>query len=517
MLKLFIPCDSVARAVGADHLAAALAAEAERRQIALQILRTSSRGLYWLEPLVELDSAAGRLGFGPVAVEDTASLLDALATDPASHPLALGLVEQIPYLKTQQRLLFARAGITRPLSLDDYRSHGGFDGLAKAALMDGADVVAAVLDSGLRGRGGAAFPAGIKWRTVRDAPAGQKYVVCNADEGDSGTFADRMLMEGDPFLLIEGMIIAGLAVGASKGYIYVRSEYPDSVRALNEAVLLAREAGYLDATGSGVAFDLEVRVGAGAYICGEETALLESLEGKRGIVRAKPPLPALEGLFGQPTLVHNVLTLASVPIILAKGAPFYRDFGMGRSLGTLPFQLAGNVRQGGLVERAFGLTLRELVEGYGGGTASGRPLKAAQVGGPLGAWVPPSQFDTPLDYEAFAALGAMIGHGGVVVADDTLNMAGMARFAMQFCAEESCGKCTPCRIGSTRGVEVVERLIASSDPAYRQEQADLLRDLCDTLQYGSLCAMGGMTSYPVASALKHFPADFGLASPEAAQ
>jgi formate dehydrogenase iron-sulfur subunit len=517
MLKLFIPCDSVARAVGADQLAAALAAEAERRQIALQILRTSSRGLYWLEPLVELESAAGRLGFGPVAVEDTASLLDALATDPASHPLALGLVEQIPYLKTQQRLLFARAGITRPLSLDDYRSHGGFDGLAKAALMDGADVVAAVLDSGLRGRGGAAFPAGIKWRTVRDAPAGQKYVVCNADEGDSGTFADRMLMEGDPFLLIEGMIIAGLAVGASKGYIYVRSEYPDSVRALNEAVLLAREAGHLDATGSGVAFDLEVRVGAGAYICGEETALLESLEGKRGIVRAKPPLPALEGLFGQPTLVHNVLTLASVPIILAKGAPFYRDFGMGRSLGTLPFQLAGNVRQGGLVERAFGLTLRELVEGYGGGTASGRPLKAAQVGGPLGAWVPPSQFDTPLDYEAFAALGAMIGHGGVVVADDTLNMAGMARFAMQFCAEESCGKCTPCRIGSTRGVEVVERLIASSDPAYRQEQADLLRDLCDTLQYGSLCAMGGMTSYPVASALKHFPADFGLASPEAAQ
>lgn len=517
MLKLFIPCDSVARAVGADQLAAALAAEAERRQIALQILRTSSRGLYWLEPLVELDSAAGRLGFGPVMVEDAGSLLDALVADPASHPLALGLVEQIPYLKTQQRLLFARAGITRPLSLDDYRSHGGFDGLAKAALMDGADVVAAVLDSGLRGRGGAAFPAGIKWRTVRDAPAGQKYVVCNADEGDSGTFADRMLMEGDPFLLIEGMIIAGLAVGASKGYIYVRSEYPDSVRALSEAVLLAREAGYLDATGSGVAFDLEVRVGAGAYICGEETALLESLEGKRGIVRAKPPLPALEGLFGQPTLVHNVLTLASVPIILAKGAPFYRDFGMGRSLGTLPFQLAGNVRQGGLVERAFGLTLRELVEGYGGGTASGRPLKAAQVGGPLGAWVPPSQFDTPLDYEAFAALGAMIGHGGVVVADDTLNMAGMARFAMQFCAEESCGKCTPCRIGSTRGVEVVERLIASSDPAYRQEQADLLRDLCDTMQYGSLCAMGGMTSYPVASALKHFPADFGLASPEAAQ
>ncbi|PYB84350.1 formate dehydrogenase beta subunit [Pseudomonas soli] len=514
MLNLCISCDSLARAVGADQVADAVVREAGQRNLPIRIKRTSSRGLYWLEPLVELDTAQGRLGFGPVAPEDVPGLLDALAGDHAGHALALGPVEDIPYLKTQQRLLFARAGITRPLSLDDYHANGGFEGLRQATLLDGDEVVAAVLDSGLRGRGGAAFPAGIKWRTVRQAPAGQKYVVCNADEGDSGTFADRMLMEGDPFLLIEGMIIAGLAVGASKGYIYVRSEYPDAVRALNEAILLAREAGYLDVAGSGVAFDLEVRVGAGAYICGEETALLESLEGKRGIVRAKPPLPALEGLFGQPTLVHNVLTLASVPIILAKGAAYYRDFGMGRSLGTLPFQLAGNIRHGGLVERAFGLTLRELVDGYGGGTASGRPIKAAQVGGPLGAWVPPEQFDTPLDYEAFAAIGAMLGHGGVVLADDTLNMAGMARFALQFCAEESCGKCTPCRIGSTRGVEVVDRLIASTDPAYRESQAGLLRDLCDTMQYGSLCAMGGMTPYPVASALKYFPADFGL---EAAQ
>ncbi|MCL8300039.1 MULTISPECIES: formate dehydrogenase beta subunit [Pseudomonas] len=514
MLNLCISCDSLARAVGADEVAEAFTREATQRRLPLHIKRTSSRGLYWLEPLVELDTAQGRVGFGPVTPEDVPGLLDALAGDPGSHALALGPVEAIPYLKSQQRLLFARAGITRPLSLDDYHANGGFDGLRQATLLDGDEVVAAVLDSGLRGRGGAAFPAGIKWRTVRQAPAGQKYVVCNADEGDSGTFADRMLMEGDPFLLIEGMIIAGLAVGASKGYIYVRSEYPDAVRTLNEAILLAREAGYLDVAGNGVAFDLQVRVGAGAYICGEETALLESLEGKRGIVRAKPPLPALEGLFGQPTLVHNVLTLASVPIILARGAAFYRDFGMGRSTGTLPFQLAGNVRHGGLVERAFGLTLRELVEGYGGGTASGRPIKAAQVGGPLGAWVPPAQFDTPLDYEAFAALGAMLGHGGVVLADDTLNMAGMARFALQFCAEESCGKCTPCRIGSTRGVEVVDRLIASTDPAYRASQAGLLRDLCDTMQYGSLCAMGGMTPYPVVSALKHFPADFGL---EAAQ
>ncbi|BBN54491.1 formate dehydrogenase subunit beta [Pseudomonas chlororaphis subsp. aurantiaca] len=391
MLKLYIPRDSVARAVGADKVAVALVREAERRQLPLELCRTSSRGLYWLEPLLEVDSADGRLGFGPLTAEDVPSLLDALAADPNSHPLALGPVEEIPYLKSQQRLLFARAGITQPLSLDDYRAQGGFRGLARAIQMTGDEVVASVLDSGLRGRGGAAFPAGIKWRTVREAAGAQKYVVCNADEGDSGTFADRMLMEGDPFLLIEGMIIAGIAVGASKGYIYVRSEYPDAIGTLNEALRIAREAGYLGANvgGSGRPFELDVRVGAGAYICGEETALLESLEGKRGTVRAKPPLPALQGLFGLPTLVHNVLTLASVPIILEKGAQFYRDFGMGRSLGTMPFQLAGNVRQAGLVERAFGLSLRELVEGYGGGTASGRPLKAAQVGGPLGAWVPP--------------------------------------------------------------------------------------------------------------------------------
>lgn len=519
MPRLYLPFDSLARAVGADEVAVALATQARERNLPLDLQRTSSRGLYWLEPLLEVDSPQGRIGFGPLTAADVPSVLDALQGESSDHPLALGLVEELPYLKTQQRLLFARAGITRPLSLEDYRAHGGFEGLTQAIALGGEQTATAVFDSGLRGRGGAAFPAGIKWRTVRGTQAAQKYIVCNADEGDSGTFADRMLMEGDPFLLIEGMAIAGITVGASYGYIYVRSEYPAAVATLRAALDIARSAGYLGANvgGSGLAFDMEVRVGAGAYICGEETALLDSLEGKRGIVRAKPPIPALQGLFGLPTLVHNVLTLASVPLILAKGAQFYRDYGMGRSLGTMPFQLAGNIRHGGLVERAFGLTLRELVEDYGGGTASGRPLKAAQVGGPLGAWVPPSQFDTPLDYEAFAGIGAMLGHGGVVVADDSLDMAHMARFAMQFCAEESCGKCTPCRIGSTRGVEVIDRLLAAPDQSSRDEQVIILKDLCDTLQYGSLCALGGMTSYPVASALKYFPADFGLQSSEADQ
>jgi formate dehydrogenase iron-sulfur subunit len=519
MPRLYLPIDSLARAVGADEVAVALATQAQERQLSLDLQRTSSRGLYWLEPLLEMDSPRGRIGFGPMTAADVPSVLDALQGDSSAHPLALGLVEQLPYLKTQQRLLFARAGITQPLSLEDYRAHGGFEGLIQAIALGGEQTATAVFDSGLRGRGGAAFPAGIKWRTVRATQAAQKYIVCNADEGDSGTFADRMLMEGDPFLLIEGMAIAGITVGASYGYIYVRSEYPQAVATLREALDIARSAGYLGANvgGSGQAFDMEVRVGAGAYICGEETALLDSLEGKRGIVRAKPPIPALQGLFGLPTLVHNVLTLASVPLILAKGAPFYRDYGMGRSLGTMPFQLAGNIRHGGLVERAFGLTLRELVEDYGGGTASGRPLKAAQVGGPLGAWVPPAQFDTPLDYEAFAGIGAMLGHGGVVVADDSLDMAHMARFALQFCAEESCGKCTPCRIGSTRGVEVIDRLLAASDQDGRDAQAIILKDLCDTMQYGSLCALGGMAPFPVVSALKHFPADFGLQPSEAEQ
>jgi len=305
------------------------------------------------------------------------------------------------------------------------------------------------------------------------------------------------------------MAIAGIAVGATQGYIYLRSEYPHAFRTLNEAIRRARAAGYLgaDVLGSGKAFELEVRMGAGAYVCGEETSLLESLEGKRGIVRFKPPLPALAGLFGKPTVINNVMSLASVPVILERGATFYRDFGVGRSRGTLPFQLTGNLKHGGLVEKAFGVTLRELLYDYGGGSASGRPIRAVQVGGPLGAYVPESQFDVPLDYEAYAAMQAMVGHGGLVAFDDTVDLAQMARYAMEFCAIESCGKCTPCRIGSTRGVEVIDRIIANEE---RGRNIALLQSLCDTMLNGSLCALGGMAPYPVLSALNHFPEDFGI-------
>lgn len=512
-ITVYVPGDSAALAVGADDVAAALAAEGARRGLDITIVRNGSRGLFWLEPLVEVATPAGRIAYGPVQAPDVVPLLDAGLLQGADHALCHGLTANIPYLARQERLTFGRMGVTDPLSLADYAAHDGWLGLARALQLDGAAVVEEVFDSGLRGRGGAAFPAGIKWRTVRAAGAAQKYVVCNADEGDSGTFSDRMTMEGDPYLLIEGMAIAGLAVGATRGYVYVRSEYPHAIAAMNEAIARATAAGYLGprVCGSGHAFHLEVRKAAGAYVCGEETAMLESLEGKRGIVRAKPPLPAIEGLFGRPTLIHNVISLASVPTILARGARFYRDYGMGRSRGTLPFQLAGNVRRGGLVEKAFGVTLRELVFDFGGGTRSGRPVKAIQVGGPLGAYVPASQWDLPLDYEAYAAVGAVVGHGGIVVHDETADMAKLARYAMEFCALESCGKCTPCRIGSTRGVEVIDRIAAGRD---RPQQVHLLRDLCDTMQHGSLCAMGGMTPYPVLSALEHYPEDFGIVVPD---
>ncbi|MGO9513902.1 MAG: NADH-ubiquinone oxidoreductase-F iron-sulfur binding region domain-containing protein [Steroidobacteraceae bacterium] len=509
--RIFVPQDAAARSVGADATARAIAAEAARRGLEIELIRNGSRGLLWLEPLVEVEVAGQRHAYGPVEPAEVAELFAAgfASGEPAArrHAKAHGLTEEIPYLKSQQRLTFARVGITDPRSLNDYLAHGGYRGLRAALAMQPADIVASVSASGLRGRGGAAFPAGIKWQTVLKAAGAQKYIVCNADEGDSGTFSDRMLMEGDPFVLIEGMTIAGLATGANRGYIYLRWEYPDAKRALETAIEAAYAGRYLgqDIQGSGARFELEVRMGAGAYICGEETSLLESLEGKRGQVRFKPPLPAIAGLFGKPTVINNVITFASVPIILERGAEYYQHFGMGRSRGTLPLQLAGNVKRGGLVEIAFGLSLRELLYEYGGGSLSGRPIRAVQVGGPLGAYLPEPQFDTPLDYEAFAEIKGMLGHGGIVVFDDTVDMAAQARYAMQFCAIESCGKCTPCRIGSTRGVEVIDRLLAGQD-ARAQEM--LLRDLCETLTYGSLCALGGLTPYPVLSALNHFPEDF---------
>jgi formate dehydrogenase iron-sulfur subunit len=498
-MKVYVPRDAAARALGADAVADAVLAEAARAGIEVTLVRNGSRGMIWLEPLVEVETEAGRIGFGPMTPADVAGIFG------DGHPKALGLVEALPWMVQQTRLTFARVGVIDPLSLEDYCAHGGLAGLHRALTMDAAAIVAEVTASGLRGRGGAGFPTGIKWNTVAGAKGTRKYIVCNADEGDSGTFADRMLMEGDPFTLIEGMIIAGLGVAATKGFVYIRSEYPDAIAVMQAAVGLARRAGLLgDAVlGIGPAFDIEIRVGAGAYVCGEETSLLNSLEGKRGVVRAKPPLPALEGFMGCPTVVNNVISLATVPVIFEKGAAFYKDFGLGRSRGTMPLQIAGNVRQGGLFEVAFGLPLGRIVDDIAGGTATGRPVKAVQVGGPLGAYFPRDLFDTAFGYEEFGAKEGLIGHAGIVVFDDSADMLKQARFAMEFCAIESCGKCTPCRIGAVRGTETIDR-IAKGDAA----AIPLLTDLCNTMKAGSLCALGGFTPYPVMSALTHFPDDF---------
>ncbi len=506
-VTVYVPIDAGALSLGAGEVAAAIAAEAGRRGTQVTLKRNGSRGAYWLEPLIEVVTPAGRCAYGPVTVGDVRALFDADFLNGGAHALRLGPTEAIPWFKGQQRLTCERVGIVDPASVEDYVAHGGYQGLKRALSLEGAAIVQAITASGLRGRGGAAFPTGIKWKTVLDQQAAQKYVTCNADEGDSGTFADRMLMEGDPFVLIEGMTIAGIAVGATQGFIYLRAEYPHAHAALKTAIAAARHARYLgaDVAGSGKRFELEVRLGAGAYICGEETSMLESLEGKRGEVRVRPPLPAIKGLFGQPTIVNNVVTLASVPWIMVHGAEAYAAFGMGKSRGTLPIQLAGNIKRGGLIERAFGLTLRELLYDYGGGSATGKPIRTVQVGGPLGAYIPASQFDTAVDYEALAGIGALLGHGGIVAFDDGVDMARMARYAMEFCAVESCGKCTPCRIGSTRGVEIIDRILEGVDG---ERNLKLLEDLCETMVQGSLCGLGGMAPFPVQSALKYFREDF---------
>ncbi len=509
--RIYVPMDTTAVALGADAVAVAIAAEVKKRGLDMELVRSGSRGAFWLEPLVEIAlPGQERKLFGPVRPDDVAALFAAGFPGACDHNLTLGGLEDIPWLARQQRLTFLRAGRIDPLSITDYESLEGFDGLRLALNMEPQAIVDEVKASGLRGRGGAAFPTGIKWQTVLDTTADQKYIVCNADEGDSGTFADRLMMEADPYQLIEGMIIAGLAVGATRGFIYLRSEYPVAARILDQAIRRAGEGGYLgdDILGSGKRFHLELRIGAGAYICGEETSLLDSLEGKRGLIRFKPPLPAIKGLLGKPTVVNNVLSLGAVSTILARGGGHYQEFGSGKSRGTLTVQLAGNIKRGGVVEVAFGHTMRELIEEYGGGTASGRPIRAVQVGGPLGAYLPESQLDVVLDYEALAELGGMLGHGGVVVFDDTVDMLEQARFAMEFCAVESCGKCTPCRVGSVRGVELIERIGRGER---RAADLELLDELCTTMVDGSLCAMGGLTPYPVRSAVKHFPADFGLA------
>lgn len=502
-VTVYIPRDAAALSVGADDVAKKFVENGAD----VKIVRNGTRGMLWLEPLVEVETAAGRVAYGPVNADDVQGLIEAGLLEGKDHPLCHGLTKDMPYLANQERLTFARVGVTDPLSLSDYEENGGLTGLKKALNMAPQGIVDAVKVSGLRGRGGAGFPTGIKWQTALAQNVDQKYICANADEGDSGTFADRMLMEGDPFSLIEGLIIGGRAIGADTGYVYIRSEYPHAIQVLRSAITIMEEAGWLgdNIKGSGTNFNLHVRVGAGAYICGEESSMLESLEGKRGEVKIKPPIPAISGLFGKPTIVNNVLSLACIPYILSNGGKAYAEFGQGRSLGTQPFQLAGDIARGGLVEKAFGITMHELLYEFGGGTRSGRPIKAVQAGGPLGGYVAPDDFDMSMGYESMAERGAMLGHGGLVVFNDEANMGRMARYAMEFCEIESCGKCTPCRIGAVRGKETIDKIMRGEDMV---KNTAVLEDLCDLMEGASLCAMGGLTPMPVRSALAAFPEDF---------
>ena len=449
---------------------------------------------------IEAVHCLGLCAHGPVAWEGDHFFVGLRASD--AKDLASGALSGLAWaaatslddaspewLEGQTRLIFERAEMNDPLDLDAYLSDGGFSTLAR----DGNELLLEIEASGLRGRGGAGFPAAIKWRTVASQATDTKYVVCNADEGDSGTFADRLIMERAPYLLLEGMALAAKAVGARQGFIYLRSEYPKAALVLEEALVRLERSGLLKDQ-----LQVELFIGAGAYICGEETSLLESLEGRRGLIRAKPPLPAISGLKGQPTLVHNVVTLSAVPWIVRYGGERYRALGVGASTGTMPFQLSGNVKKGGIVEVPFGMTVRTLVETFGGGTQSGRPIGAIQVGGPLGAYLLPEQFDTPLTYEAMSSIGAGIGHGGLVVFDDQVDLIEQARYAFAFCELESCGKCTPCRLGATRGKELIED-IQREGPS--QEKIRLLDDLCEVMTHASLCQLGGMTPIPVRSAL----------------
>ena len=503
-MNLQISDDSFARALGSDNVEFAF------KTHGINPTRTGSLGLAWLEPVVQLVNSEQQIisEFTNVSVEDVPKIVAQIQSIPDQsngNQSERGLHELItnthPFLTQQHRLVFDRAGIHPPLELPSFKL------LENLLDHDANQIIAGIETSGLRGRGGAGFPAFIKWRTVADTPSDQKYIVCNADEGDSGTFSDRMLMEGDPFKLIVGMIISGYATGATQGFIYLRSEYPVAKEYLDKALELAYSEGLLgkNVLNSDFSFDIDMLIGAGAYICGEETSLLESLEGKRGQIKVKPPVPAIAGLFEKPTLVHNVISLASVPGIFEIGPKAYAQLGVGKSTGTMPFQLSGNVKQGGLIELPFGPTVNELIYNYGNGALSGRPIRTVQIGGPLGAYLSEAEFDTPLTYEAMAEIGAGIGHGGLVVFDDTVDMKEQAEYAFEFCEIESCGKCTPCRIGSVRGKEALQQFNSNTVDA---RTLVVIEDLCEVMEKASLCQMGGMTPIPVRSAIQKFPEDF---------
>ena len=417
-------------------------------------------------------------------------------------------LQETKFYKKQHRVALRNCGVISPENIEEYIGTRGYEALGKVLTeMKPEEVIQVVLDSGLRGRGGAGFPTGMKWKFAAANSADQKYVCCNADEGDPGAFMDRSVLEGDPHVVLEAMAIAGYAIGASQGYIYVRAEYPIAVERLNIAIDQAREYGLLgkDIFGTGFDFDIELRLGAGAFVCGEETALMTSIEGNRGEPRPRPPFPALKGLFQKPTILNNVETLANIPQIILNGAEWFASMGTEKSKGTKVFALGGKVNNTGLVEIPMGTTLREIVEEIGGGIPNGKKFKAAQTGGPSGGCIPAENFDVPIDYDNLIAIGSMMGSGGLIVMDEATCMVDIAKFFLEFTVDESCGKCTPCRVGTRRMLEILDKITKGQGT---MEDLDRLEELAAHLKSNSLCALGQTAPNPVLSTLRYFKDEY---------
>ncbi|GAB4173338.1 MAG: NADH-quinone oxidoreductase subunit NuoF [Calditrichia bacterium] len=508
--KLIVGYGSCGIAAGAKKVYEALESYITEKNVPIELDKTGCIGMCYREPLIEFRTKDQEKGviYGDVTPDMAIQLLETFVADQPLPDTNVVKAEDKPaeeegFYKNQIRIVLRNAGIIDPEKIDDYKDKDGFQGLERALSMSPEQVIEEVKQSGLRGRGGAGFPTGLKWQFARGSKGDEKYVICNADEGDPGAFMDRSVLEGDPFSVIEGMTIAAYAIGANKGVIYVRAEYPLAIKRLQIALEQARKAGYLgdNILNSGFSFDLYIKEGAGAFVCGEETALIASVEGKRGMPRIRPPFPAQSGLWGKPTNINNVETYANIPWILFHGADKFAAYGTEKSKGTKVFALAGKIKKGGLVEVPMGMTLKEIIFDIGGGILDDREVKAVQMGGPSGGCIPADMFDIAVDYENVNRTGAIMGSGGMVVMDDRTCMVDVAKFFLAFTQDESCGKCTFCRVGTKRMLEILTRITEGEG---KPEDLDTLEKLADNIRKSSLCGLGQTAPNPVLTTLKYF-------------
>ena len=513
---IFIGTATCGRAAGADTVLEAINAALERHKIKANITQVGCLGLCYAEPLVDIiKPGRPRIHYGNLTPELAAQLVEEYLVNDNPHPdLALGTtgngrlpdipdLYELPVLKPQVRIALRNCGLIDPENINHYIARGGYRGLTRALEMTPEAVISEVQESGLRGRGGAGFPTGMKWGFCRKAQGEPKYIICNADEGDPGAFMDRSLLEGDPHAVLEGILIGAYAIGANEGYIYIRAEYPLAIERLQLALRQMAEYGLLgdNILGSGFSFHLKIKEGAGAFVCGEETAMIASIEGKRGMPRSRPPFPANSGLWGKPTNINNVETWANVSAILEKGAEWYAGYGTEKSKGTKTFALAGKINRTGLIEVPMGITLKEIIYGIGGGIPNGKRFRAVQTGGPSGGCLPESLLNLPVDYDSLTQAGSIMGSGGMIVLDEDNCIVDTARYFLTFTQTESCGKCVPCRLGTKQMLNILEDITGGKG---KPEDIDLLTELSKSVKAGSLCALGGTAPNPVLTTLRYF-------------